>query len=81
MHDNPFGMRLTLMIANKLCDSAVPMSLLGEHPNVHFHYYRPAIQKLKRKCTVAVYDMSIQGNEKVSSCFKAKLRAENGLSH
>ena len=40
-HDNPFGMRLTaLMISKKLPDSAVPMSLLADHPNVHFHYYR-----------------------------------------
>ena len=44
MHDNPFGMRLTtLMIAKRLADSAVPMSLLADHPNVHFHFYRPAI--------------------------------------
>ncbi len=43
-HDNPFGMRLTaLMISKKLADSAVPMSLLGDHPNVQFNYYRPAI--------------------------------------
>ena len=44
MHDNPFGMRLTAwMISKKLPDSSVPMSLLADHPNVHFHYYRPAI--------------------------------------
>ena len=44
MHDNPFGMRLTAwMISKKLPDSSVPMSLLAEHNNVHFHYYRPAI--------------------------------------
>jgi glucosamine-6-phosphate deaminase len=44
MHDNPFGMRLTAwMISKKLPDSSVPMSLLAEHPNVHFHYYRPGI--------------------------------------
>ena len=44
MHDNPFGMRLTtLMIAKKLADSAVPMSLLADHPNVQFNFYRPAI--------------------------------------
>jgi glucosamine-6-phosphate deaminase len=44
MHDNPFGLRLTAwMIAKKLPDSSVPMSLLADHPNVHFHYYRPAI--------------------------------------
>jgi glucosamine-6-phosphate deaminase len=40
-HDNPFGMRLTaLMIAKRIPDSAVPMSLLAEHPNVQFNYYR-----------------------------------------
>jgi glucosamine-6-phosphate deaminase len=40
-HDNPFGMRLTaLMIAKKIPDSSVPMSLLADHPNVQFHYYR-----------------------------------------
>jgi glucosamine-6-phosphate deaminase len=44
MHDNPFGMRLTAwMISKRLPDSSVPMSLLADHPNVHFHYYRPAI--------------------------------------
>ena len=40
-HDNPFGQRLTAyMISNGLADSAVPMSLLAEHPNVQFNYYR-----------------------------------------
>jgi glucosamine-6-phosphate deaminase len=40
-HDNPFGMRLTaLMISKRVPDSAVPMSLLAEHPNVQFNYYR-----------------------------------------
>ena len=40
-HDNPFGQRLTaLMIAKRVPDAAVPMSLLADHPNVHFHYYR-----------------------------------------
>jgi glucosamine-6-phosphate deaminase len=44
MHDNPFGMRLTaLMISKRIADSAVPMSLLAEHPNVQFNYYRPGI--------------------------------------
>jgi glucosamine-6-phosphate deaminase len=44
MHDNPFGMRLTaLMVAKCVPDSSVPMSLLADHPNVHFHYYRKAI--------------------------------------
>jgi len=38
-HDNPFGIRLTaLMISKKIADSAVPMSLLSDHPNVEFHY-------------------------------------------
>ena len=40
-HDNPFGQRLTcLMIAKKLADAAVPMSLLADHPNVQFNYFR-----------------------------------------
>ena len=44
MHDNPFGMRLTtLMIAKKLPDTAVPMSLLADHPNVQFNFYRHGI--------------------------------------
>ena len=43
-HDNPFGMRLTsLMISKKIADSRVPMSLLADHPNVQFSFYRPAI--------------------------------------
>ena len=43
-HDNPFGMRLsTWMIANRLPDSSVPMSLLADHPNVQFNFYRPRI--------------------------------------
>ncbi|MCD6051409.1 MAG: glucosamine-6-phosphate isomerase, partial [Verrucomicrobia bacterium] len=43
-HDNPFGQRLTaFMIANKIVDSAVPMSLLADHPNVQFNYYRKGI--------------------------------------
>jgi glucosamine-6-phosphate deaminase len=46
-HDNPFGQRLTaLMISKRLPDSSVPMSLLADHPNVHFHYYRPGIGKV-----------------------------------
>jgi len=41
VHDNPFGQRLTaLMIGKKIIDSAVPMSLLADHPNVQFNYYR-----------------------------------------
>ncbi len=40
-HDNPLGQRLTaLMIARGLADSSVPMSLLAEHTNVQFNYYR-----------------------------------------
>jgi glucosamine-6-phosphate deaminase len=40
-HDNPFGQRLTaLMISRGLVDTAVPMSLLAEHANVQFNYYR-----------------------------------------
>jgi glucosamine-6-phosphate deaminase len=40
-HDNPFGQRLTAyMISKGIANSAVPMSLLADHPNVHFHYYR-----------------------------------------
>jgi len=43
-HDNPFGQRLTaFMIGNKIVDSSVPMSLLSDHPNVQFNYYRGGI--------------------------------------
>ncbi len=43
-HDNPFGMRLTtLMIGKKIPDSSVPMSLLADHPNVQFNFYRGGI--------------------------------------
>ncbi len=43
-HDNPFGMRLTtLMISKKIADSAVPMSLLADHPQVQFNFYRGGI--------------------------------------
>lgn len=43
-HDNPFGQRLTaLMIARHIVDTAVPMSLLADHPNVQFNYYRGGI--------------------------------------
>jgi glucosamine-6-phosphate deaminase len=43
-HDNPFGQRLTaLMISKKITDSSVPMSLLADHPNVQFNYYRGGI--------------------------------------
>ncbi|NLF02940.1 MAG: glucosamine-6-phosphate isomerase [Anaerolineales bacterium] len=43
-HDNPFGLRLTtLMISQHMPDSAVPMSLLTDHPNVQFNFYRGGI--------------------------------------
>jgi glucosamine-6-phosphate deaminase len=44
VHDNIFGIRLSaLMISKRIADSSCPMSLLADHPNVHFHYYRPGI--------------------------------------
>ena len=43
-HDSPFGMRLTtLMISKRIPDSAVPMSLLADHPNVQFNFLRAGI--------------------------------------
>ncbi|MCK4983448.1 MAG: hypothetical protein KAS17_11025 [Victivallaceae bacterium] len=40
-HDNPFGMRLTTyMISKKMADSTVPMSLLSDHPDVQFSFFR-----------------------------------------
>ena len=43
-HDNPFGQRLTtLMIAKQIPDTAVPMSILSDHPNARFNYYRKGI--------------------------------------
>jgi glucosamine-6-phosphate deaminase len=43
-HDNPFGQRLTAyMISKRIPDAAVPMSLLADHPNVQFNYYRPGL--------------------------------------
>jgi glucosamine-6-phosphate deaminase len=40
-HDNPLGQRLTaMMISRGLVDTAVPMSLLADHPDVQFNYYR-----------------------------------------
>ena len=44
MHDNPFGQRLTTwMIAKKIPDACVPMSLLADHPNVQFNFFRGGI--------------------------------------
>jgi glucosamine-6-phosphate deaminase len=43
-HDNPFGLRLTtLMLSKGIRDSAVPMSLLADHPNVQFNFLRSGI--------------------------------------
>jgi glucosamine-6-phosphate deaminase len=43
-HDNAFGQRLTaLMISKKIMDSSVPMSLLANHHNVQFNYFRGGI--------------------------------------
>jgi len=40
-HDNPFGQRLTAyMISKRIVETSVPMSLLADHPNVQFHYFR-----------------------------------------
>jgi len=51
-HDNPFGMRLTtLMIARRIDDSSVPMSLLASHPNVRFSFYRGGVGT----CEVAMH--------------------------
>jgi glucosamine-6-phosphate deaminase len=51
-HDNPFGQRLTaFMISKRIVDTCVPMSLLGEHPNVQFNYYRGGLGT----CTVAMH--------------------------
>lgn len=51
-HDNPLGQRLTaFMISKKMVDSAVPMSLLADHPNVQFNYYRHGLGT----CTVEIH--------------------------
>ena len=51
-HDNAFGMRLTtLMVGKKIADSSVPMSLLANHPNVQFNFYRGGIGS----CTVEMH--------------------------
>ena len=43
-HDNPFGQRLTaFMISKRIIDTSVPMSLLADHPNVQFNYFRGGI--------------------------------------
>ncbi len=43
-HDNAFGQRLTaFMISKRIVDTSVPMSLLADHPNVQFNYFRGGI--------------------------------------
>jgi glucosamine-6-phosphate deaminase len=43
-HDNPFGMRLTtLMLSKRIMDTSVPMSLLADHPDVQFNFWRGGI--------------------------------------
>lgn len=43
-HDNPFGQRLTaFMISKGIVNTSVPMSLLAQHPNVQFNYFRGGI--------------------------------------
>jgi len=43
-HDNPLGIRLSaLMISKKIVDTSLPMSMLAEHPNVQFNYFRGGI--------------------------------------
>lgn len=43
-HDNPFGQRLTaFMISRRIVDTSVPMSLLADHPNVQFNYFKGGI--------------------------------------
>jgi len=42
--DNKFGLRLTTyMISKKIIDTSVPMSVLADHPNVVFNFYRPGM--------------------------------------
>lgn len=51
-HDNPFGQRLTaFMISKGIVDTSVPMSLLAEHPNVQFNYFRGGLGT----CTVEMH--------------------------
>lgn len=52
LHDNPFGQRLTaLMISKRIIDTSVPMSLLADHPNVQFNYFRGGIGE----CTTEIH--------------------------
>lgn len=46
VHDSPFGIKLVaFMISKKLCDTRVPMSLLGDHENVQFNIVRHALRE------------------------------------
>ena len=59
-HDNPFGLRLTtLMISKKIPDSSVPMSLLADHPNVQFNFYRGGIGTCEAEMHWCASDLSI----------------------
>jgi glucosamine-6-phosphate deaminase len=52
VHDNPLGQRLTaLMISKRLVDASVPISLLADHPNVQFNYFRGGLGT----CTVEMH--------------------------
>ena len=52
VHDNPFGQRLTAyLISKRIVDTAVPMSLLADHPNVQYNYYRGGLGS----CTVEMH--------------------------
>ena len=45
-HDSPFGIKMTaFMISKKICDTRVPMSLLGDHDNVQFNIVRNALRE------------------------------------
>lgn len=47
-HDTQFGIRLSaLMISKGIADTAVPMSLLADHPNVQFNYYRGGLRPVR----------------------------------
>jgi glucosamine-6-phosphate deaminase len=51
-HDNPFGQRLTaFMISKRIASACVPMSLLADHLNVQFNYYRGGLGS----CAVAMH--------------------------
>ena len=47
----PLQRLTTLMISERMADAAVPMSLLAEHPNVQFNFYRKGIGT----CTIEMH--------------------------